>query len=80
MERNGFYRNKPDYYMANPVPVLSLVLSRSGFCSTERFHGNGPIRVFLFWSKAGKFNICNQGSEKKSVKIVILHIETTSRK
>ena len=52
--------------MANPVPVLSLVLSRSGFCSTDRFHGNGPIRVFLFWSKAGKFNICNQdGVEKK---------------
>ena len=51
--------------MANPVPVLSLVLSRSGFCSTDRFHGNGPIRVFLFWSKAGKFNICSQDSEKK---------------
>ena len=48
-----------NYYMANPVPVLSLVLSRSGFCSTDHFHGNGPVRVFLFWSKAGKFNICN---------------------
>ena len=47
------------------IPVLWLVLSRSGFCSTDRFHGNGPIRVFLFWSKAGKFNICNQDSEKK---------------
>ena len=37
--------------------MLWLVLSRSGFCSTDRFHGNGPIHVFLFWSKAGKFNI-----------------------
>ena len=55
--------------MANPVPVqipvLWLVLSRSGFCSTDRFRGNGPIRVFLFWSKAGKFKIWNQNSEKK---------------
>ena len=45
--------------------MLWLVLSRSGFCSTDRFHGNGPIRVFLFWSEAGKFNICNQDSQKK---------------
>ena len=44
--------------------MLWLVLSRSGFCSTDRFHGNGPIRVFLFRSKAGKFKICNQNSEK----------------
>ena len=49
--------------------MLWLVLSRSGFCSTDRFHGNGPIRVFLFWSKAGKFNICNQDSEKKVWKL-----------
>ena len=28
-------------------------------------HGNSPIRVFLFWSEAGKFKICNQNSEKK---------------
>ena len=47
------------------IPVLWLVLSRSGFCSTDRFHGNGPIRVFLFWSEAGKFKICNQNMEKK---------------
>ena len=47
------------------IPVLWLVLSRSGFCSTDCFHGNGPIWVFLFWSKAGKFKICNQDSEKK---------------
>ena len=45
--------------------MLWLVLSRSGFYNTDRFHGNGPIRVFLFWSKAGKFNICNQNNEKK---------------
>ena len=37
------------------IRVFWLVLSRSGFCSTDRFRGNGPIRVFLFWSKAGKF-------------------------
>ena len=51
--------------MANPIPVLWLVLSRSGFCSTDRFHGNGPTRVFLFWSEAGKFKICSQNSGKK---------------
>ena len=45
--------------------ALWLVISRSGFCSTDRFHGNGPSRVFLCWSKAGKFKICNQNSEKK---------------
>ena len=65
--------------MANPVPVLSLVLSWSGFCSTDRFHENGPIRVFFFWSEAGKFKICNQNSEKKTVNIVILYSETTRR-
>ena len=58
-----FETNKHFYYM--PIPVLWLVLSRSGFCSTDRFHGNGPTRVFLFWSEAGKFKICNQNSEKK---------------
>ena len=46
------------------ISVLWLVLSRSGFCSTDRFNGNGPTRVFLFWSEAGKFKICNQNSEK----------------
>ena len=54
--------------MANPVLGKSLCsdfLSQSGFCSTDRFHGNGPIHVFLFWSKAGKFNLCNQDREKK---------------
>ena len=29
------------------------------------FPWKGPIPVFLFWSEAGKFNICNQDSEKK---------------
>ena len=42
------------------IPVLRLVLSRSRFCSTGRFHGNRPMRVFLFWSEA-----CNQNSEKE---------------
>ena len=49
------------------IPVLWLALSWSGFCSTDRFHGNGPTRVFLFWSEDGKFKICNQNSEKKIV-------------
>ena len=40
------------------IHVLWLVLSQSGFCS-----------VFLFRSKAGKFNICNQDSEKKVWKL-----------
>ena len=33
--------------------------------STDCFHGNGPICVFLFRSNAGKFKICNQNSEKR---------------
>ena len=45
--------------------ALWLLISRSGFCSTDSFHGNGPSRVFLCWSKAGKFKICNQNSEKR---------------
>ena len=65
MERNGFYRNKPDYYMANPVPVLSLVLSRSGFCSTDRFHGNGPIRVFCFGAKPANSTFATKAAKKK---------------
>ena len=47
------------------IHVLWLVLSRSGFCSTDFIHGNGPTRVFLFWSEAGKFKISYQISEKK---------------
>ena len=34
--------------------MLWLVLSLSGFCSTDRFNGNVPICVFLFWSKANQ--------------------------
>ena len=44
--------------------MLLLVLSRSGFCSTDCFHGNVPIHVFLFWSKEGKFKICRQWKKK----------------
>ena len=44
--------------------MLWLVLSRSGFCSSDRFH------VFLFWSEAGKFKICSQNSEKKKLWII----------
>ena len=52
--------------MANPVlgKSLWLVLSWSGFCSTDRFHGNGLTHVFLFWSEADKFKVCNQNSKK----------------
>ena len=39
------------------IPVLWLVLSRSGFFSTYRFHGNGPNRVFLIWSERKTVNI-----------------------
>ena len=60
------------------ICALWLVLSRSGFCSTDRFHGNGPSRVFLFGSKAGKFKNCNQNSEK-NVNIVIFHSETARK-
>ena len=41
-----------------------MVLSRSGFCKTDRFHGNVPTRVFLFWSREGKFKICRQWKKK----------------
>ena len=47
------------YYMANPVLGKSL-------CSDWFFLGQDfAIRVFLFWSEAGEFKICNQNSEKK---------------
>ena len=71
------------YYMANPVLGKSL-------CSDWFFLGQDfAVRTvsietvqsvyFCFGAKPEiKFNICNQDS-KKSVKIVILHIETTSR-
>ena len=65
--------------MANPVNPCALIgsfwvrISQYG-----PFHGNGPIRIFLFWNKAGKFKICNQNREK-SVNNIILHIETIRR-
>ena len=34
--------------------------------------------VFLFWSKASKFKICNQ-AVKKNVNIVILHSEISRK-
>ena len=45
------------------IRVLWLVLSRSGFCSTDRFHM--AWIVSLFWTKGGKFQICYQSSKKK---------------
>ena len=47
------------------IRALWLVLARSGFCSTDRVHGNGPRRVFLFWSKAGNFKIAIRTAKKK---------------
>jgi len=57
------------YYMANPV--LGKYLCSDWFFLGQDF----AVRTismetvqsmyFLFWSKAGKFNICNQYSEKK---------------
>ena len=61
--------------MANPV-LGKFLFSDWFFLSQDFAVRNSPIRVFLFWSEAGKFKICNQNSEKKSVNIVILHIET----
>ena len=76
-----------NYYMANPVLGKSLCSDwfflgqdfavRTVSMGTDRFHGNGPIRVFLSWSEAGKFKICYQS--KKSVNNVILHMETIRR-
>ena len=52
--------------MANPVLGKSL-------CSDWFFLG--PIRVFLFWSKARKFKICNQDSKKKVWKLSFFTLE-----
>ena len=71
--------NKCSYYMAKPVLGKSLC-SDWFFLGQDMQYGPFPIRVFLYWSKAGKFKICNQNSEKKSVNNVILHIETIRRK
>ena len=62
------YENILLYYMANPVLGKSL-------CSDWFFLGQDfavrtvsmeNTRVFLFWSEAGKFKICNQNSKKKN--------------
>ena len=45
--------------------MANIVLGKS-LCSDWFFLGQDfAIRVFLFWSEAGKFKICNQNSEKK---------------
>ena len=46
------------------IRALWLVLARSGFCSTDRVHGNGPRRVFLFWSRKLQ-NLQSQQRKKK---------------
>ena len=70
-DKNVWFDKYKSLLYGNPslrhIPVLWLVLSWSRFCSTDRFHGNGQTRVFLFWSKAGKFKICNQNSKKKKL-------------
>ena len=76
-EQNGLSTasgSKTFYYMAKLVLGTSL-------CSDWFFLGQDfavrtvfPTRVFLFWSRAGKFQIRNQMSGKKTVNIVILHI------
>ena len=40
-------------------------------------HGNGPSRLFLFWSKAGKKNL-QPKQRKRNANIVILY-ETTRK-
>ena len=44
-----------------------IIWQTQSVCSHWFFLGQdfAAIHVFLFWSKAGKFNICNQDSEKK---------------
>ena len=59
------------------IPVFRLVLSRSGFCRTDRVHGNGPTRVFLFWSEALKLKNLQPKERKKKLSIGILQSETT---
>ena len=49
-------------------PVLGKSVRSDWFFLGRDFavrHGNGPSRLFLFWSKAGKFKICDQNSEKE---------------
>ena len=63
------------------IPVLGLVLSRSGFCSTDRFHGPFPTiqsTYFCFEARLANSKFATE-TARKNVKIVILHIETTSR-
>ena len=76
----NLFQNKNKYLLygkasLKQIHALWLVLSWSGFCSMDR----SPSCVFLFWSKADKFKICNQNSEKKNVNIVILHSETSRK-
>ena len=49
-------------------PVLGKSMRSDWFFLGRDFavrHGNGPSRLFLFWSKAGKFKICDQNSVKE---------------
>ena len=56
------------YYMVQPVfrqiCALWLVLPRSGFCSTDRFHGNSPSRVFFFGAKPANSKIWTKPAKK----------------
>ena len=68
------------YYMAKPVLGKSV---RSDWFLLGRDFAVRTVsitsRVFLFWSKASTFKICNQNSEKKIVDIFFLHRETTRK-
>ena len=59
-------------------PVLGKSLCSDRFFLGQDFAVRSKPCI-LFWSEAGKFKICNQNSEKKTVNIVILHIETTRK-
>ena len=70
------FQNKNKYLLygkasLKQIHALWLVLSWSGFCSTDR----SPSCVFLFWRKADNSKFATK-TVKKNVNIVILHSET----
>ena len=56
-----------------------LVLSLSGFCSKNRYNGNGPSCILVFLSKAGIFKICNQTTKKAEHWHFFFFSETTTK-
>ena len=47
------------------IPVLWLVLSRSGFCSTDRFHGKVQSVYFCFGAKSANSKFATKTAKKK---------------